>query len=98
MHDLGLSHRDINTRNVLLDDSLNPVLMDLGSVCKSRIEVKNDKEARAVEELAAERSSMAWRAPELFNVERRKLGEKGVVVDERVDVWVSFFGSFFDDF
>jgi hypothetical protein len=54
----------------------------LGSVSKARIEVKEHYEAKRLEEQAAERSSMPYRAPELFNIPSQ------AKVDEKTDVWV----------
>lgn len=39
--------------------------------------------ARTLQDIAAERCSMPYRAPELFNV------ESYCMVDERTDIWVS---------
>jgi len=84
MHELNptpMAHRDLKTANVLLTVDYTPVLMDLGSMTKAREEVKTSNEAKRIEEEAAERSSMPYRAPELFNV------EVGSTVDERTDIW-----------
>jgi len=56
--------------------------MDLGSTAKARLEIQTVVEARKLEETAAERSSMPYRAPELFNIPSR------TSIDERTDVWV----------
>lgn len=79
-----LAHRDLKTANILLDNNSNPILMDLGSTTRARVEIKDPVEARLVEETAAERSSMPYRAPELFNIPSR------ASIDERTDVWVKF--------
>ncbi|XP_071519237.1 serine/threonine-protein kinase 16 isoform X2 [Panulirus ornatus] len=76
-----LAHRDIKTTNVLLKDDLTPLLMDLGSVARARVEVNGSAEARKLQDEAAERSSMPYRPPELFNV------ESFCHIDERTDVW-----------
>jgi len=55
--------------------------MDLGSVAKARIEIGTSVDARKLEETAAERSSMPYRAPELFNIPSQ------ATIDERTDVW-----------
>lgn len=76
-----LSHRDLKPANVLLTDDDVPVLMDFGSMGPARVEIKTRAEARQLQDLAAERCSMPYRPPELFNVESE------TVVDERVDIW-----------
>ncbi|XP_063608576.1 serine/threonine-protein kinase 16-like [Penaeus indicus] len=76
-----LAHRDIKTANVLIKDDLTPLLMDLGSVARARVEINGSSEARKLQDEAAERSSMPYRAPELFNV------ESFCHIDERTDVW-----------
>ncbi|RXG72560.1 Serine/threonine-protein kinase 16 [Armadillidium vulgare] len=57
------------------------LFMDLGSMTKARVEITSSREARKLQDEAAERSSMPYRAPELFNVE--STGS----VDERTDIW-----------
>lgn len=42
-----------------------------------------------VQDIAAEQSTMAYRAPELFDV------KTGVTLDEKVDIWVSFVNPIF---
>ncbi|KAG7164123.1 serine/threonine-protein kinase 16-like [Homarus americanus] len=76
-----LAHRDIKTSNILLKDDLTPLLMDLGSVTRARLEINGSSEAHKLQDEAAERSSMPYRPPELFNV------EFFCHVDERTDVW-----------
>lgn len=76
-----LAHRDVKPANVLLGDDDKPVWMDFGSMGKARIELKKSAEARALQDLAAEKCSMPYRAPELFHVESYS------TVDERVDIW-----------
>lgn len=44
--------------------------------------MKEHSEAKQLEEVAAERSSMPYRAPELFHV------TSNLSIDERSDVWV----------
>jgi len=76
-----LAHRDIKPHNVLLDKNLGPVLMDFGSCCPARVSVRNMREAQYLQDTAAERSSMCYRPPELFQVNSH------CDVDERTDIW-----------
>ncbi|KAI3625582.1 hypothetical protein CBS9595_000943 [Malassezia furfur] len=66
---------------MIADDRRTAVLMDFGSTLKARIPIQSRKEAVAHQDLAAERSSMPYRAPELFDV------KTDVVLDEKVDIW-----------
>ncbi|KAL6254599.1 hypothetical protein P5V15_014651 [Pogonomyrmex californicus] len=77
-----LAHRDLKTANIMFSDIGTPVIMDLGSVTTARVQICSTQAARALQDLAAERCSMPYRAPELFNV------ESYCMVDERTDIWV----------
>lgn len=92
IHSAGYSHRDVKPHNILLDEAtsalsgsekgrLNPVVMDLGSVSKAKVDVKNRRDALALEELAASKTSAAFRAPELTQV------PNPILIDERVDIF-----------
>lgn len=67
------AHRDIKPGNIMLSQSsteageavIHPVLMDFGSTCRARIHITSRREAVAEQDVAAERSSMAYRAPEV---------------------------------
>lgn len=54
----------------------------LGSVSQARVKVCGAQEAQTLQDIAAERCSMPYRAPELFNV------ESYCMIDERTDIWV----------
>lgn len=77
-----LAHRDLKTSNVCLDDNFNPILMDLGSTAPAKVQICGAQDAQKLQDTAAERCSMPYRAPELFNV------ESYCVIDERTDIWV----------
>eukprot|EP00057_Strongylocentrotus_purpuratus_P034663 XP_796127.3 PREDICTED: serine/threonine-protein kinase 16 isoform X1 [Strongylocentrotus purpuratus] len=76
-----LAHRDMKPGNVMLAEDDTPVIMDFGSMGEARIEVKGRSEACALQDLAAEKCSMLFRAPELFHVDSH------CIVEEKVDIW-----------
>ncbi|KAI8516068.1 PREDICTED: serine/threonine-protein kinase 16-like [Branchiostoma belcheri] len=76
-----VTHRDIKPANVLLDENDTPVLMDFGSMGPARVEIKGSGEAQAMQDLAAAKCTMPWRAPELFHVESH------CIIDDKVDIW-----------
>lgn len=72
----------------MIADDGSPVLMDFGSAMKARIKIENRSQALLQQDLAAEQCTMAYRAPELFDV------KTGVTLDEKVDIWVSRITTF----
>jgi serine/threonine kinase 16 len=68
--------------NIMIDDDgEQPILMDLGSLAPSPTPITSRSLALAVQDTAAEHSTMPYRAPELFDV------KTGSVIDTKVDVW-----------
>lgn len=68
--------------NIMIDDDgKTPILMDLGSLSPSPIAITSRSLAIAVQDTAAEHSTMPYRAPELFDV------KTGSIIDEKVDIW-----------
>lgn len=63
------------------DDGQSPILMDLGSLSPSPIAITSRSLALAVQDTAAEHSTMPYRAPELFDV------KTGSIIDTKVDIW-----------
>ncbi|KAH7884410.1 other/NAK protein kinase [Phlebopus sp. FC_14] len=76
------AHRDLKPGNVMIaDDGVTPILMDFGSTMRARIRIDTRSQALLQQDIAAEQSTMAYRAPELFDV------KTGIVLDEKVDIW-----------
>ncbi|CAH1987668.1 unnamed protein product [Acanthoscelides obtectus] len=78
-----IAHRDIKTANVCLTEQGDPILMDLGSCAPAKVQVCGAQDAQRLQDIAAERCSMTYRAPELFNI------ESYCVIDQRTDIWVN---------
>lgn len=66
---------------MIADDGKTPILMDLGSLAPAPTPITSRSLALAVQDIAAEHSTMPYRAPELFDV------KTGSVIDTRVDIW-----------
>lgn len=76
------AHRDIKPGNIMVDDDgERPILMDLGSLAPSPTPITSRSLALALQDTAAEHSTMPYRAPELFDV------KTGSVIDTKVDIW-----------
>ena len=58
-----------------------PILMDLGSYGPAVVKVKSRSQALLIQDEAATKCSLAYRAPELFDV------PSSCILDERRDVW-----------
>ncbi|XP_041367214.1 serine/threonine-protein kinase 16-like [Gigantopelta aegis] len=80
-HNPPYAHRDLKPANVMIAEDETPIIMDFGSAAKARVEVRNAKEATHLQDIAAERCTIMYRAPELFNV------DMNADIDERTDVW-----------
>uniref|UniRef100_A0A8C0C7Y4 non-specific serine/threonine protein kinase n=1 Tax=Balaenoptera musculus TaxID=9771 RepID=A0A8C0C7Y4_BALMU len=76
-----LGEGDLKPTNILLGDEGQPVLMDLGSMSQACIHVESSRQALALQDWAAQRCTISYRAPELFSVQSH------CVIDERTDVW-----------
>ncbi len=66
---------------MIADDGVTPILMDLGSLAPSPTPITSRSLALAVQDTAAEHSTMPYRAPELFDV------KTGSTIDTKVDIW-----------
>ncbi|KAI9813087.1 MAG: hypothetical protein M1827_004307 [Pycnora praestabilis] len=76
------AHRDIKPGNIMIDDDgKSPILMDLGSLAPSPTPITSRSLALAIQDTAAEHSTMPYRAPELFDV------KTGSIIDTKVDIW-----------
>jgi len=80
-HNPPLAFRDLKPANVLVDDSGQGVLMDLGSVAPARVKITSRREAVELQDLCAETVTAPFRAPELFDPPSQ------ADIDERTDVW-----------
>lgn len=74
--------RDIKPANVLITADGQAVLMDLGSCDQARAVIRTARDGQRLQDDAAERCTMPFRAPELFNV------QTGDDISEATDIWV----------
>lgn len=65
----------------MISDEGHPILFDFGSAIPARIPIPNRSVALTQQDIAAEHSSMPFRACELFEV------QVGTPLDEKVDIW-----------
>lgn len=77
----ALAHRDLKSANICLSDSMEPIIVDLGSTTEARLQICGQQQANKLQELAAERCSIVYRPPELFTV------QSYCMIDERTDIW-----------
>ncbi|KAJ7928764.1 protein kinase [Mycena leptocephala] len=75
------AHRDLKPGNIMIADDGAPIVMDFGSTVKARVEITNRSQALVQQDIAAEQSTMAYRAPELYDV------KTDTTLDEKVDIW-----------
>ncbi|KAJ7077166.1 protein kinase [Mycena belliarum] len=75
------AHRDLKPGNIMIADDGAPIVMDFGSTIKARVEISNRSQALVQQDIAAEQSTMAYRAPELYDV------KTDTTLDEKVDIW-----------
>ncbi|KAL8927648.1 MAG: hypothetical protein Q9172_001277 [Xanthocarpia lactea] len=76
------AHRDVKPGNIMISNSgTSPILMDLGSLAPSPLHITSRALALQTQDLAAEHSTLPYRAPELFDT------KTGTVIDTKTDIW-----------
>ena len=66
---------------MIADDGNTPILMDMGSLAPSPTRITSRSRALALQDEAAEHSTLPYRAPELFEP------NTGSTIDTKVDIW-----------
>ncbi len=66
---------------MISDSGTSPILMDLGSLAPSPLPITSRALALQTQDLAAEHSTLPYRAPELFDT------QVGSSIDTKVDIW-----------
>lgn len=78
---IPLAHRDLKTANICLSDSMEPIIIDLGSASEAKVEIKGSQDAQRIQDMAEERCTITYRPPELFCVNSNSM------IDERTDIF-----------
>ncbi|ODV83238.1 hypothetical protein CANARDRAFT_30178 [[Candida] arabinofermentans NRRL YB-2248] len=78
---VSFAHRDIKPANIMISKEGIPILCDLGSCEKARINIQTRAQAITFQELSNEHCTLPYRAPELLDI---KVGDQ---IDEKIDIW-----------
>lgn len=81
MHDMKCLHMDMKPHNILLTETMEGVVMDLGSAGHSDIHINSRRDALNLEDVASTKCSAPYRAPELYQV------PQDFVTGGWVDIW-----------
>lgn len=63
-------------------EDLTILSLKIGSCARAKVQICGAQDAQKMQDIAAERCSMTYRAPELFHI------ESYCVIDQRTDIWV----------